>query len=74
MNRPPSRDHRGVVSMEKDLAYYRRRSAEEAAAARTATNMAVQAVHGELARLYEERIAGLEASSRGAELRLVTAA
>ena len=60
--------------MEKDLAYYRRRSAEEAAAARTATNMAVQAVHGELARLYEERIAGLEASSRGAELRLVTAA
>jgi hypothetical protein len=60
--------------METDLAYYRRRSAEETAAARVASHSAVREAHRELARLYDEKVASLEARPCDASLRLVTAA
>ena len=54
------RGHRGVASMNADLAYYRRRIAEEAAAAAAASDLRVRAVHLELARRYAERCAAIE--------------
>jgi hypothetical protein len=60
--------------MEADLAYYRRRSAEEAAAAATALDAKVRSIHLELGRRYAERIAELEAERGAANLHLVTAA
>ena len=60
--------------MEKDLAYYHRRLAEEQAAARSALNPAVRAVHHELARRYEAQVADLMARSVRAEVHLVSAA
>ena len=68
------RGHRGVARMDKDLAYYRRRSAEETLAARSATNAAARTAHRELARLYDERTASLETLHRRAEVHLVSAA
>lgn len=60
--------------MEVDLTYYRRRQAEEQAATRRADNPAVRAAHGELARLYDDRITALEESARGPGLHLLDAA
>jgi hypothetical protein len=60
--------------METDLAYYKRRSAEETAAARAAPHSAVRAAHRELARLYDDKVASLEARSCSAPLSLVSAA
>lgn len=60
--------------MESDLIYYRRRVAEETAAAALATNVKVQQVHLEFARRYSERVAALETEPGRVGLRLVTAA
>lgn len=60
--------------MESDLAYYRRRVAEETAAAAGASHVRVQQVHLELARRYSERVAILEAEPGRVALHLVTAA
>jgi hypothetical protein len=60
--------------MEADLTYYRRRLAEEAAAAESAENQAVRSAHLELAQRYNDRIASLETGRRRTEIRLVTAA
>jgi len=60
--------------MELDLTYYRRRMAEEQAAARLAAHPSVRAAHRELCRLYETRIADLQAEPQRSELHLVTAA
>ncbi|MFL6722455.1 MAG: hypothetical protein ACJ8FT_11745 [Sphingomonas sp.] len=60
--------------MEADLAYYRRRAAQEAAAAVAAPLGAVRDVHLELARRYDERVACLEAERQRADIHLVTAA
>ena len=64
----------GVATMEADLAYYRRRSAEERSAADRALNAKVRAIHLELASAYEQRTAHLEAHNGNARLRLVSAA
>jgi hypothetical protein len=60
--------------MEADLAYYRRRVAEERVAAEAAPNGAARAAHRELARLYGDRIASLEARTEADPLHLVSAA
>ena len=60
--------------MEKDLVYFRRRLAEERAAARSAVHPSVRSAHHELAHLYEERVAELQARGRRVEMRLVSAA
>jgi hypothetical protein len=58
--------------MNADLSYYRRRIAEEAAAAAVAPNSRVRAVHLEFARRYTERCAVIEAEAP--QLQLVPAA
>ena len=60
--------------MEADLTYYRRRSAEETAAAEAAQLHNVREVHLALARGYEARIAELDAAQRRAHIRLIDAA
>lgn len=60
--------------MEADLHYYRRRFAEETAAAAAAPNSKIGAVHLELARSYGKRIGALEANGHQSTLHLVTAA
>ena len=60
--------------MELDLAYYRRRSVEEKAAAAAALHSKVRAVHLELAQRYDERVQALEAGPRLARPHLVSAA
>lgn len=60
--------------MEADLAYYRRRSGEERAAADRAQDIRVRAVHLQLAQAYEERVAALEAEHPGTRLHLISAA
>jgi hypothetical protein len=60
--------------MESDLAYYRRRAAEEAGAAEAAEHVRVRQVHLELARRYEERVTLLESERGRRPLHLVTAA
>jgi thymidylate kinase len=60
--------------MDADLVYYRRRSSAERAAAAAAHDRKVRAIHLELAKHYEERIAVLEAERRRAEMHLVSAA
>jgi hypothetical protein len=60
--------------MDDNLAYYRRRQAEELAASRSSVNAAARAAHDELARLYDDRIAALEARARVADVHLVSAA
>jgi hypothetical protein len=60
--------------MDDNLAYYRRRQAEELAAARSAINPAVRAAHDELACLYDHRIAVLEARVSSPDIHLVSAA
>jgi hypothetical protein len=59
--------------MDRDLDYYRRRLAEERAAENLAIHPAVSAVHQNLAREYEERIAVLEEHAAHTELHLVRA-
>jgi len=60
--------------MDADLNYYRRRSAEERAAAASARDYKVRDVHLELAAAYEERSAILEAQNGNQRLQLVPAA
>jgi hypothetical protein len=60
--------------MEAELAYYRRRSAEERAAAVNARNKKVRAVHLDLAMRYDERAVALAADQRRSEMHLVPAA
>ena len=60
--------------MDANLAYYRRRLAEERAAAHYATHPIVSAAHRELAREYEERIAAMEASGQQASVHPANAA
>lgn len=57
--------------MDADLKYYRRRSAEESAAALAAPNGRVREVHLELARRYGERISALSAATEQVSLHLV---
>ena len=59
--------------MDADLNYYRRRSAEERAAAASARDSKVRDVHLELALAYEKRSATLEARSAVHGLQLVSA-
>ncbi|HEV2594276.1 MAG TPA: hypothetical protein VGU01_03655 [Sphingomicrobium sp.] len=59
--------------MEADLDYYRRRTAEEARAAGQARDVRVRDVHLDLARLYEERAAQIEAQRLDVHLTLVPA-
>lgn len=51
----------GGCDMDNNLAYYRRRLAEERAAARDATHPVVRTAHRDLAREYEALIAAIEA-------------
>jgi hypothetical protein len=60
--------------MEAALVYYRRRSAEERAAALAARNEKVRAIHLDLAMRYDERVVALAAEQRRAEMHLVSAA
>jgi hypothetical protein len=60
--------------MDDNLAYYRRRHAEELAASRASVKASVRAAHAELARLYDDRIATLEARARVLDINLVSAA
>jgi ABC-type protease/lipase transport system fused ATPase/permease subunit len=60
--------------MEADLNYYRRRSAQEAAAAQAAQIPRVRDVHLELARGYDARVAQLDTEQRRGQIRLVDAA
>jgi hypothetical protein len=64
----------GLAPMESDLVYYRRRSREEAEAARQALDSRVRDVHLELARRYSERAAELQPGQGDVQLRLVPAA
>ena len=59
--------------MEADLLYYRRRLAEETAAA-AGSDGKVSAAHLELARSYGERIGALEAAHGEMPLHVVSAA
>ena len=60
--------------MEADLVYYRRRSAEEHAAATAARDVKVREIHLELAAAYEQRTSVLEAAHVNIRLHLVSAA
>lgn len=59
--------------MEADLVYYRRRSAEEHAAATVARDMKVREIHLELAAAYEQRTTMLEAAHVNTRLHVVNA-
>jgi hypothetical protein len=59
--------------MEVDLAYYRRRTAEERAAAEAALRTDVRAIHLELAAAYDQRIAELETKRSGSEIKYLAA-
>lgn len=59
--------------MQSDLLYYRQRQAAEMAAAATAQDAKVCAIHREMARRYEERISLLNVED-SIELHLVSAA
>jgi hypothetical protein len=60
--------------MEADLAHYKRRLAEEGAAAAAALHPKVRKTHFALAAAYEQRIAELEAERGARHLHLVSAA
>ena len=60
--------------MEADLNYYKRRSAEETAAATAADNAIARDAHLELARRYDGEIARLRVELRRAGFRIVNAA
>jgi len=59
--------------MEADLGYFRRRAAEERAAAAGSANRKARGVHLELAWRYDQCVEALDAESSGAQLRLVPA-
>lgn len=59
--------------MERELAYYRKRSAEESARALSALNPKVRKVHLELAHRYDERVVALEAREMPLGLHVVAA-
>ena len=60
--------------MEAELAYYRRRLAEELAAASVAQDAKVRRIHLELAAAYEQRSTSLEDHNGNRMLHLVPAA
>jgi hypothetical protein len=60
--------------MEADVVYYRRRSAEESAAAEAAVDSRVRQVHLDLAALYADRLTSIETGSTENRLQLVSAA
>jgi len=60
--------------MDADLDYYRRRSAEERAAAAGARDTKVRDVHLELAAAYDKLSASVEARKGNPRLQLVSAA
>ena len=60
--------------MDTDLVYYRRRSAEETAAATAASDPKVRQIHLELARKYDERVVDYESDTSRTPLRLVSTA
>jgi hypothetical protein len=60
--------------MEADVVYYRRRSAEESAAAEAAVDSRVRQVHLDLAALYADRLTSIETHSTENRLQLVSAA
>ena len=57
--------------MEADVVYYRRRTAQETAAAEAAIDRKVRQVHLELARRYGERLSALEVGQAGPQLHLI---
>ena len=57
--------------MEADVAYYKRRTAEETAAADAALDGKVRRVHLELARRYRERLLALESREAPQQIDLV---
>lgn len=61
----PARDSRSSLT-EQDRAYHLRRAAAEAQLEREATCAQVRGLHGELARLHLERLAGHPARLSGA--------
>ena len=60
--------------MDRDAIYYRRRLAEEKAAAIHASHPAARAAHLEMAARYEERLIDLEAGADQTPLHLVDVA
>ena len=60
----------GGGAMERDAVYYRRRLAEEKAAAIHAQHPAARAAHLEMAARYDERLSEIEASARQDPLHL----
>lgn len=60
--------------MDRDLVYYRRRLAEEKAAAIHAPHPQARASHLEMAARYEERLATIEAGAQDGPLHLVDVA
>lgn len=63
----------GGRGMEVDLAYYRRRSAQETLAASEATDGRVREIHLELARRYAERAQSIDVDDSERRPRLVAA-
>jgi len=57
--------------MEADVVYYRRRTAQEMAAAEAAIDRKVRQVHLEMARRYGERLSALEVGQAGPQLHLI---
>jgi len=64
----------GQGGMEADLSYYKRRSAEETAAAATADNEIARQAHLELARRYDREVARLDVELKRASFRVIRAA
>jgi len=60
--------------MERDAIYYRRRMAEERAAAIHAAHPRARAAHLEMSARYEQRLIALEADERQGPLHLVDVA
>ena len=60
--------------MEHDAVYYRRRLAEEKAAAIHAPHPVARSAHLEMAARYEERVTALEAKPQPGPIRLVDVA
>lgn len=67
-------DARGQGGMEADINYYKRRSAEETAAAKAADKATARDAHLELARRYDSEVARLDVELRRAGFRIVSAA
>jgi len=60
--------------MEADLSYFKRRSAEETAAAAATDNAVAREAHLELARRYDGEVARLDVELKRASFRVISAA